>query len=289
MLQGCDSLPKNFTFAHRLATAAISCQISAMKPADIVLANRLADAAAAVIRPYFRADFGLESKSDATPVTKADREAEASMRQILEAERPEDGIFGEEYGATRPSATRQWVLDPIDGTTSFIAGRPIFGTLIALVEDGWPVLGICNQPVSWERWQGAYGRRSLFNGEPITTRRCGALSEAILATTAPHLFTEHEAEHYLALAGRCARRRLIYGGDCYNYGLLAAGHIDIVAEAGLKLYDFAALVPIVEGAGGRMSDWAGNPLHAHSAGDVLALGDAARAEEVVEILGHCAH
>ncbi|MEY3702679.1 MAG: hypothetical protein RLZZ561_299 [Pseudomonadota bacterium] len=253
---------------------------------DLQLACRLADVAGAAIRPFYRGSFGLESKEDASPVTLADRAAEEAMRLLLKHEAPRDGIIGEEFGAERDDASRVWVLDPIDGTTSFVAGRPIFGTLIALIQDGWPVLGIIDQPIAQERWIGAIGQPTLFNNAPAQTRCCRDLSDAILGTTSPHLFTEHEAEHFVALAGKVARRRIVYGGDCYNYGLVASGHIDLVVESGLKLHDFAALIPIVEGAGGMMCDWAGHPLNAQSAGDVIALGDPARLEDVVDILSH---
>jgi inositol-phosphate phosphatase / L-galactose 1-phosphate phosphatase / histidinol-phosphatase len=259
-----------------------------MNERDISLIERLAEAAGAAIRPYFRADFGLESKSDATPVTLADRAAEAAIRAILESERPDDGIIGEEYGTVRESAARQWVIDPIDGTTSFVAGRPIFGTLIALMEDGWPVLGLIDQPILKERWVGAVGQPTTFNGAAIKSRPCPDLAQAILATTSPNCFSAHEGEHFMALAAKTAHRRLIWGGDCYNYGLLSSGHIDIVVEAGLKIHDFAALIPVVEGAGGMMCDWAGEPLSAESAGHVIALGDAARLEDVLEGLA-CHH
>jgi histidinol phosphatase-like enzyme (inositol monophosphatase family) len=249
--------------------------------ADIALAHVLADAAGAAIRPYFRAEFGLESKADATPVTLADRAAESAIRSILETERPGDGIIGEEYGCIREGAARQWVIDPIDGTTSFVAGRPIFGTLIALMQDGWPLLGVIDQPILAERWIGAAGQPTLFNGKPIKTRRAPTLSEAILATTSPNLFAGHDAEHFMALAAKTAHRRLIWGGDCYNYALLASGNVDIVVEAGLKLHDFAALIPVVEGAGGMMCDWSGEPLTADSKGHVIALGDPARLEDVL--------
>jgi inositol-phosphate phosphatase / L-galactose 1-phosphate phosphatase / histidinol-phosphatase len=255
-----------------------------MRPADIALAGALANAAGGAIRPYFRNVFTLDDKADASPVTEADRAAEAAMRKIIEAEYPRDGIIGEEYGEKPGSTGRIWVLDPIDGTTSFIAGRPIFGTLIALVEEGWPVLGVIDQPIAAERWIGVTGKPTVFNNKPVTTRRCPELAQGLLATTGPHYFTDDEAVQFLALASRVARRRIIYGGDCYNYGLLASGHVDVVAEAGLKLHDFAALVPIVEGAGGMMCDWSGDPLNADSAGDVLALGDPARLEDVLEAL-----
>ena len=255
---------------------------------EIAFCKRLADAAGAAIRPHYRAEFGLESKGDATPVTLADRAAEAAIRAILEKERPADGIIGEEYGSVREGAARQWVIDPIDGTTSFVAGRPIFGTLIALMQDGWPVLGLIDQPILRERWVGAVGQGTTLNGKPVRTRRCTDLQEAILATTSPNCFSAHEGEHFMALAAKTAHRRLIWGGDCYNYALLASGHIDMVVEAGLKLHDFAALIPVVEGAGGMMCDWNGNPLSASSAGDVIALGDPARLEDVLEGLA-CHH
>ena len=253
---------------------------------DIHLAHRLADAAGAAIRPFYRAEFGLETKVDASPVTLADKAAEAAIRKLLLAERPRDGIIGEEFGTEREGAARQWVLDPIDGTTSFVAGRPIFGTLIALMQDGWPVLGVIDQPILKERWIGAAGQGTTLNGKPVKTRTCTDLAEAILATTSPNCFSAHEGEHFMALAAKTAHRRLIWGGDCYNYALLASGHIDIVVEAGLKLHDLAALVPVVEGAGGMMCDWQGEPLNADSKGDVIALGDPARLEDVLEALAH---
>ena len=210
------------------------------------------------------------------------------MRKLITAERPRDGIIGEEYGAEREDASRVWVLDPIDGTTSFVAGRPIFGTLIALMIDGWPVLGVIDQCIGQERWVGVVGQPTLFNGQPARTRTCKELKEAVLGTTSPHAFSEHEAEHFLSLAQKVAQRRIIYGGDCYNYGLVASGHVDLVVEAGLKLHDLAALAPIIEGAGGTMCDWQGHPLSASSAGDVIALGDAARLDDVLEALA-CRH
>jgi inositol-phosphate phosphatase / L-galactose 1-phosphate phosphatase / histidinol-phosphatase len=259
-----------------------------MTPADSLLIERLADAAGAAIRPYYRAEFGLEIKDDATPVTLADRAAEAAIRAILESERPADGIIGEEFGSVREGAARQWVIDPIDGTTSFVAGRPIFGTLIALMQDGWPVLGAIDQPILKERWVGATGRGATLNGTSISTRECRELKDAALASSGPQYFDNHEAEHFMALAAKTAHRRLIWGGDCYNYALLASGHIDIVVEAGLKIHDFAALIPIVESAGGMMCDWNGDPLSADSKGDVIALGDPARLEDVLEALA-CHH
>ncbi|MBB4616846.1 inositol monophosphatase family protein [Sphingomonas abaci] len=265
----------------------------AVHSSDIALAHSLADAAGTVIRPYFRRPAGLELKADQSPVTRADREAEAAMRRLIEAERSGDGIHGEEYGVKPGVTGRQWVLDPIDGTRSFASGRAIFGTLIALVEDGWPVLGIIDQPVQRERWVGVMGRPTTFNGVPCRTRTCAALDGAIVATTSPHLFDDQDVPHFMALvtaaSGGRPRQGPVYGGDCYNYGLVASGHLDIVCESGLKLHDFAALVPVVEGAGGRMCDWNGDPLTADSEGHVLAIGDPARAEEVLEALRTLPH
>jgi len=255
---------------------------------DIALALRLADAAGEVIRPHFRSELASERKDDATPVTIADREAEEAMRRMLKAEAPRDGVIGEEFGEERGETGRSWVLDPIDGTVSFVCGRPIFGTLIALVVDGFPVLGVIDQPILMERWVGASGMPTTFNGKPARTRSCRKLSDAVLATTGPHYFDDHDGGHFMALAARTDHRHMMMGGDCYNYGLVASGHVDIVCEAGLKLHDWAAIVPVVEGAGGMMCDWNGDPLHSGSDGHVLALGDPARLEDVAEALA-CHH
>ena len=256
---------------------------------DLLLAQRLADAAGEAIRPFFRARYEMDFKSDDSPVTQADRAAEAAMREILEKERPADGIIGEEYGVEREEAERVWVLDPIDGTRSFIAGRPIFGTLIGLTQAGWPVLGIIDQPISGERWAGLTGQATTLNGAPISSRRCRQLSDAIVASTGPQYFPGCTGEHFSLLARDC--RDTVWGGDCYNYALLASGHVDLVVEAGLKLHDLAALVPVVEGAGGRMCDWNGDPLTHDSDGNVIALGDPARLDDVLEALhaGHEGH
>lgn len=255
--------------------------------ADIALALRLADAAAEAIRPHFRSVVA-ERKEDSTPVTLADRAAEEAMRRILAAEAPRDTIIGEEFGATAGSSQRSWVLDPIDGTSGFLAGRPLFGTLIALVVEGWPVLGVIDQPILRERWVGASGRKTTLNGRAVSTRTCRQLSEATVATTGPHYFDDHDGAHFMALAARTDHRRMVMGGDCYNYAMLATGQVDIVCEANLKLHDWAALVPVVEGAGGTMADWNGDPLHAGSDGRVIALGDPARLEDVIEALV-CGH
>ena len=250
---------------------------------DIRLAQRLADAAGAAIRPYFRSRYEIETKADASPVTDADRAAEAAIRAILDTERPADGIIGEEFGISREGAARRWVLDPIDGTRSFIAGRPIFGTLIALLEEETPVLGVIDQPIIGERWLGARGQATTFNGAPARTRSCTAVAQALLGTTSPYLFDDEDRPRFEAVARASAN--LILGGDCYSYAGLAIGQLDLVIESGLKLYDFAALVPVVEGAGGRMCDWQGAPLDAQSSGQVIAAGDPSLIAAVLALLG----
>jgi histidinol phosphatase-like enzyme (inositol monophosphatase family) len=257
--------------------------MTADRSADIALAHRLAEAAGQAIRPYFRAAFAMEQKPDASPVTAADRAAEAAMRAIIEAERPQDGIVGEEYGSVREDAGRVWVLDPIDGTRAFVTGRPLFGTLIALLEGGAPVIGVIDQPILGERWTGSVGERTRFNQGYAGVRHCAHLAEAHFGSTAPAGFSAEQNAAY----GRVTRdaRDAIWGGDCYNYGLVALGQLDGVIEANLKLYDFSALVPVVEGAGGVMRDWKGQPLGQDSDGRVVALGDARLLEPVLERLG----
>jgi histidinol phosphatase-like enzyme (inositol monophosphatase family) len=249
---------------------------------DLLLAQRLADAAGEAIRPFFRMAFEIEAKADASPVTQADRAAEAAMRAILAQERPGDGIVGEEYGDERADAERIWVLDPIDGTRSFIAGRPIFGTLIALIEGDAPVLGVIDQPIGRERWIGASGHATTLNGAVVTTRACPRVADAHLATTGPKHFAGAHGPPWDRVSA--SARDVLWGGDCYNYGLLAAGHLDLVIEAGLKLFDFAALVPIVTGAGGAMCDWQGHALGRASTGEVIAAGSPALVDEVVVTL-----
>ncbi len=253
-----------------------------MTDSDIALAHILADAAGAAIRPWFRRPFLVETKEDFSPVTIADREAEAAIRTLLAEHRPEDGVIGEEYGDDRADNARVWVLDPIDGTRSFIAGRPVFGTLIALIENGIPVLGVIDQCIAGDRWIGAAGAPTTLNGQRAHVRRCAEVANAHLATTAPWLFDGRDLPAFDGL--RRAARDTLLGGDCHNYGLVASGHLDLVVESGLKIHDWAALVPVVTGAGGVMTDWAGQALRRGSDGRVIAAGDARVASEAAALL-----
>lgn len=249
----------------------------------IELAERLADVGGAVARRYFRTPVAVDDKADDSPVTVADREAEQAIRRLLAQERPNDGVVGEEFGTERPDAEWVWVIDPIDGTKSFIVGRPIFGGLLALLHRGRPVLGIIDQPIVNDRWVGAEGRDTLHNGAPARVRPCpGGAAAAILGTTSPDLFPGDHAPAFRRAAA--AVKTAVYGGDCYTYGLLASGYCDLVIESGLKLYDFAALVPVVVGAGGVMTDWRGRPLDQNSAGDVIAAGDARTHADAMRLL-----
>ncbi len=243
--------------------------------AHLALAGALADKAAAIVRRYFRSGVAVESKADDTPVTAADREAEAEMRILIEARFPDHGVVGEEHGLTRPGADYVWVIDPIDGTRAFISGVPLFGTLVALTYRGTPVLGVIDQPILRERWLGAEGRKTTLNGKPVTTRACSALADATLFATSPDMFLGADAVAFARV--RDAVKLARYGADCYAYGLLAAGFVDLVIESGLKPYDFCALVPVIEGAGGEMSDWDGEALSLRSDGRVVAAGDPALA------------
>jgi inositol-phosphate phosphatase/L-galactose 1-phosphate phosphatase/histidinol-phosphatase len=243
-------------------------------PAELVaLAHRLADAARPIAARYFRTPVTVDDKSDRSPVTIADREAETAMRDLLSQHVPEHGVFGEEHGAVRTDAEYVWVLDPIDGTKAFITGLPIFGTLIALLHRGVPVLGIIDQPILKERWLGVAGERSTFNDKPISARACPTLDRAYMYSTAPLMFPDASAQRHEALTQKVKLFR--WGGDCYAYGLLASGHVDLVVENSLKLYDFAALAPVIKGAGGLITDWRGKELDMTSDGSVLAAGDAA--------------
>ncbi|KAL2612319.1 hypothetical protein R1flu_024011 [Riccia fluitans] len=229
--------------------------------AFVDVGHEVADAAGEIIRRYFRTRFDIITKEDLSPVTIADRAAEEAMSSIIKKYLPNHGIYGEEYGLYMPDGGAEyvWVLDPIDGTKSFVTGKPLFGTLIALVHKGVPILGIIDQPVLGERWIGRAGEQSTLNGVPITSRSsCTALKDAFLYTTSPHLFGGAKEEAFIRVRDKV--KTPLYGCDCYAYGLLAAGHVDLVVESGLKPYDFLALVPVIEGAGGSITDWSGNKL-----------------------------
>lgn len=250
----------------------------------IAAAEAAADVAAAVIRPFFRNFHGVDTKADRSPVTIADRSAEQAMRAVLAERFPDHGVLGEEFGLDRAESRLRWVLDPIDGTRAFVSGRPTFGTLIALLDGDIPVVGVIDQPISRERWVGAAGRPTLFRGPyagRIGCRPCAALADAELSCTSPEMLGPEEPR-WRRLAG--AVRRNYWGGDCYAHGLLALGQIDVIAENTMKLWDWAALVPVIEGAGGKVTDWSGNPLRPDGDGTVLAVGNPALLSQIIALL-----
>lgn len=242
-------------------------------------ANTLADEAAIIIAQYFRKPFTVDHKTKNDPVTIADRAVEQKMRQMIEMHYPDDGILGEEFGVKDSRNGRVWVLDPIDGTKSFIIGRPSFGTLISLWDGDTPILGVIDQPITKERWIGVQGQPTTFNGQPVHVRSCPDLGQARVGSTTPRymtpsLITElNEKVDFIA-----------WGGDCYLYGLLAGGNLDVVIEKDLEPFDYAALVPVVHGAGGVMCDWEGQPLTLRSNGRVAAFGDTSLKEEILSML-----
>lgn len=251
-------------------------------PEFVTLAGQLADAAGMVARRHYRTPVAVDVKADASPVTIADREVESAIRALLAAERPGDGILGEEHGSQGLDAEYVWVIDPIDGTKSFITGRPLFTTLIGLLHRGVPVLGVIDQPVVGDRWVGG-GGRTLLNGEVVRTRPCPDLASATFAATASIGPGAAGPEVIARLTG--GTRYAVWGGDAFMYGMLAAGFVDLMVEAGLQPYDWAALVPVIEGAGGRITDWQGRPLRLGTDGNVVAAGDARVHAAALELVG----
>lgn len=251
-------------------------------------AHALADASAKAIRPYFRKAIEVDDKGGKAgfdPVTAADRAAERAIARYLAQTYPDHGIIGEEYGEVLPDARFRWVIDPIDGTRAFIMGLPTWGTLIGLLDGTELILGVMDQPFTGERFWASTGAAHLRTGDgktrKIKTRACPDLARAVFSTTHPDLFTT-AAEKAVHDGVKSAVRMTRYGGDCYAYCLLAAGHIDVIVEPGLKPYDIAALVPIIERAGGRVTTWDGGP--AANGGDIVACGDPALHSKILRVI-----
>ena len=248
--------------------------------------DELAAVSGETIRPFFRSALGVENKSRSggfDPVTAADRAAEAAMRALIKRTFPEHGVIGEELGADRPDAEYVWVLDPIDGTKSFICGLPAWGTLIALTQNGVPIYGMMHQPFTREHFSGD-GRGARYRGpagdRALRVRPCAALSDAIMLTTSPLLMNEADRQCFRRVEREVRLSR--YGGDCYAYCVLAAGHVDLLIETELKPHDVLALIPIIEGAGGIMTTWDnGRP---HNGGRIIAAGDKRVHEQAMALL-----
>jgi inositol-phosphate phosphatase/L-galactose 1-phosphate phosphatase/histidinol-phosphatase len=248
-------------------------------------AHSLADTAGEILRRYFRTAISVDDKADTSPVTIADREAEAAMRKAINARFPEDGILGEEMGNERIDAPFVWVLDPVDGTKSIITGKPLFGTLIGIAENSVPSFGIIDQPVTRERWCGSREAKATLNGETQNVSIKTTLHQAILYATTPYMFQGKDRDAFERLAAKV--KHPLFGADCYAYGLLASGHADIVCEADLKPYDYFGPAAVVESAGGVITDWEGKPLTLASNGRVLAAATPALHQAALAILnGH---
>jgi myo-inositol-1(or 4)-monophosphatase len=249
--------------------------------------DRLATASGETSLPFFRTSLlGVENKCGPRgfdPVTEADRAAEAVMRRMIKANFPQHGIVGEEFGNQNEDAEYVWMLDPIDGTKSFIAGFPLWGTLIALLHRGMPVYGMMHQPYIGERFSGD-NRSARYqgpsSGRKLAVRRCASLNEATSFTTSPLLMNADDRAAFGKVEAEVRLTR--YGGDCYSYCMLAAGHLDLVIETELKPYDIAALIPIIIGAGGVITTWEGEP--AQGGGRVVAAGDPRVHEAALKLL-----
>ena len=253
-----------------------------VNPELITLAHYMADQAGEIARGMYRTSFDIDSKTDDTPVTKADRAIEQKLRDILSDRRPNDGILGEEYGEVQSKSGLTWVIDPIDGTKSFTIGRPTFGTLIGLCDGNTPILGVIDQAVSKERWIGASGTPTYLNGRQVNTRECSDLKSAIFGTGSPSQISRNDTQRFDRIEKAC--RYTVFQGDCYFYGLMANGHIDLLIEDYLGVYDYIALVPIIEGAGGKITDWSGAKLGLSSGTNLLAAGDPSLHEKALRLL-----
>lgn len=253
----------------------------------IDFANHLADLSSKVIKNYYRVSNDEIAKTDDSPVTRADREAEAVMRAAIEKTFPEDGIIGEEFGIKESKSGFNWILDPIDGTSSFIIGRPIFGTLIALTQNEESLIGIVNQPITNERWLGIKGGGAFFNGNKIQVRDCGNLENAVMCSSSSFYFQGDDAEVLRKITSKTKYQKLggiIYGGDCYSYACLASGFVDAVIDPGLKVYDYAPNMILIKEAGGIITNWQGSDPKLQSGVKLIACGSAKIHQEILEII-----
>ncbi|QEI07419.1 histidinol-phosphatase [Pigmentiphaga aceris] len=263
-------------------TEALPADVAASLSAYATLAHELADEARALALRYFRTRLDIIDKADESPVTIADREVEAAMRKRIGERYPSHGILGEEHGQAATDAEFVWVLDPIDGTRSFISGSPLWGVLIALLWRGRPILGLIEVPMTGERWFGLEGHGAALNGTEARASNCTTLADACLYSTSPDIFDADGWERFERVRKQTRMRR--FGGDCYSYGLLASGHIDLVIESGLQPYDYLAIVTVLAQAGAVITDWEGQPLTMASNGNVVAAATATLHAEALRVL-----
>lgn len=243
---------------------------------------RAVDASGAFIRKYSRKPFNIEIKDDGSPVTSVDQAAEDQIRKIITQEHPDHGILGEERKAYAPDSEFVWTIDPIDGTLPFLAGIPVFGTLLALLHNEVPVLGFIDMPMTGERWIGADSLQTTRNGKPVHSRPCADLSMALISTANPDYYDHTNAPALERL--KKATRFAVYGGSCMFYAQIASGRVDICIDVQFAIHDYLALIPVVQGAGGVFTNWEGNPAGLHSGSQYIASGDPRAHEQALKIL-----
>jgi len=245
-------------------------------------AGDLADAARAILRQATRKPFEIIRKDDGSPVTEVDKAVEDALRILITEHYPDHGVLGEERAPTNPDAEYKWVIDPIDGTLPFLAGIPVFGTLIALVQGDAPILGVIEMPMTGERWLGCKGQPTICNGQPVRTRACESLSQALMSTSNPDFYSDETRPALQRV--QAASRWAVYGGSCMAYAQIATGRVDIGMDVGFDIHDYLALVPVIRGAGGVISDWNGDDLTIHSGDQLIAAGDPRVHQQTLDIL-----
>ena len=250
----------------------------------ISFANHLADESAKIIKQYFRKSFKVENKEDESPVTVADKKTELKIRELIEDKYPNHGILGEEFEKKDTKSEYLWVIDPIDGTRSFVAGHKDFGTLIALLHNNKPIIGIINCPMHEERWVGIENKKTTLNGSEVFTSNINALDQSYVCTSGLYFNNDHFRKGFNKIIEQSNYHR--FGGDCYMYGMLASGLIEVVIEDTLKVHDYMALIPVIEGSGGKISDKYGNPIDLNSEGSVVVSANEKLHKQLIGIINN---
>ena len=251
----------------------------------IVFSNFLADESSKIIKEYFRKPLTINNKEDESPVTIADKNTESKIRELIEDKYPNHGILGEEFDTKNTNSEYTWVIDPIDGTRSFIAGYKDFGTLIALLHDQKPIIGIINCPIHDERWVGANGKNTTMNGKDVRTSNIKDINKSYLSSTGLYMFENSNfKKKFEKIIKETKYHR--FGGDCYNYGMIASGYIDIVIEDTLKTHDYMALIPVIEGAGGKITDKYGNLINLQSDGSIVVSSNETLHKKLIDIINN---
>lgn len=248
----------------------------------LAFAERLADQSGKMLLAVKDTILEVDIKSDASFVTTTDKSIETALRAIILETYPDHGILGEEFENLNLDADYVWVLDPIDGTAAFVAGIPVYGTLIGLAYKGRPYIGVINHPITSDRWVGVSGRMAEHNGTPVRVRSCASVETAYATCSNPDFMNEDELTRFTVLRKRV--QYVQYGGSCYSYGVLASGRTDLSIDSGLEPFDVYASAAIIEGAGGFMTDWSGNPITFDMEGHVIGAGDKARLDDAINLL-----